>query len=177
MITAILCVDNNNLLGVNNKIVWSKKEDMKRFREITSGGVVIMGRKTYESIGRPLPKRDNFVVTRFVTYGVDKEGITCFNSLQSALDEAKKLEKNIFIIGGAEIYREAIVNGLVDIVDLTVINETFSVSEKDEAVYFDPKWIDCNENFHYEKTNSWQNTADPSLTHSIYTRTFIPSCS
>ncbi|MFH1769067.1 MAG: dihydrofolate reductase [Parcubacteria group bacterium] len=93
-------------LGKDNKLLWDIPEDLRRFRRITKGHVVIMGRKTHESIGRPLPHRLNIVITRNPDYKT--EGCTVVTSLELAIEEAKKHEKEeIFIIGGAQIYEQA----------------------------------------------------------------------
>jgi dihydrofolate reductase len=104
-ICLIAAASENNVIGDHGKIPWDIPEDMKHFREITMGKPVIMGRKTYESIGHPLPKRPNIVITRqkgYVTTGAEVVG-----SLGDALERAGSVEE-VFIIGGGEIYREAL---------------------------------------------------------------------
>jgi len=100
------CLPLNNELGKNNTLVWSMPTDLKYFREKTSGHPVIMGRKTFEAIGRPMPNRKNIVITRDKSYL--RHGVDVVNSLEEALSLAK-LEKNeeIFIIGGEEIFKQA----------------------------------------------------------------------
>lgn len=105
----------NRALGKNNDLIYKIPEDLKRFKEITEGHVVIMGRKTFESIGRPLPNRINIVISRDPNYSVD--GVTVVHSLDEALQLAQGDE--VFVIGGGQIYQEAI--GKADKLYLTVV--------------------------------------------------------
>jgi dihydrofolate reductase len=104
MISIIAAVSNNGVIGVDNKLPWDLPEDLKRFKELTTGNVVIMGRKTYESIGKPLPNRINIVITRNKDFFAPDVIVT--NSLESALLKAGG-DKDIFIIGGGEIYKQS----------------------------------------------------------------------
>ncbi len=106
MISIIAAIGKNNELGKENKLLWSLPADMKHFREITSGHTVIMGRKTFESIGKPLPNRKNIVITRDENY--KKEGIEVVHSLEDAISIARQGLAEIFVIGGAEIYKQAL---------------------------------------------------------------------
>ena len=103
MIAAIASV--NRALGLNGRLIFHIPMDLKRFKEITSGHTIIMGRKTFESIGMPLPNRTNIVITHDDEYFA--EGATIANSLDEALQLAEG-DGEIFIIGGGEIYKEAI---------------------------------------------------------------------
>lgn len=106
-ISIIAAIGKNRELGKNNKLLWHIPEDMKRFKQLTTGHPVIMGRKTFESIGRPLPNRTNIVVTRDKKLTI-KECIVV-TSLEDAILEAKKFNTNeVFIIGGAQIYIQAL---------------------------------------------------------------------
>jgi dihydrofolate reductase len=116
IISLIAAIGQNNELGRNNQLLWKLPADMQYFRDITRGHTVIMGRKTFESIGRPLPERENIVVTRDHSYYAP--GITVVHSLDEALRfaaleqgkhfEEKQEETEIFIIGGGELYKESI---------------------------------------------------------------------
>jgi dihydrofolate reductase len=101
---------SNRAIGVENRLPWNIPEDLKRFRAITTGHPVVMGRKTYESIGRLLPKRPNIIITRQKDFMV--EGAIIAHSLGEALEIAAKSETSpspeIFVIGGAEIYKLAL---------------------------------------------------------------------
>ena len=104
MISLIAAIGKNNELGKNNTLVWNMPTDLKYFREKTSGHTVIMGRKTFESIGRPMPNRQNIVITRDKTYL--RHGVDVVHSLDEALRQAQG-KQEIFIIGGEEIFKQA----------------------------------------------------------------------
>lgn len=106
-ISIIAAIDENRGIGKDNSLLWHIPEDLKRFKELTTGHPIIMGRKTYESIGKLLPGRVNIIVTRNKKYKAS--GCLLSNSLKSAINKAREKEKTeIFIIGGGEIYRQAI---------------------------------------------------------------------
>jgi dihydrofolate reductase len=105
IISLIAAVSKNNVIGNDNKLLWHLPADLKHFKEITSDHTVIMGRKTYESIGKALPKRRNIVVTRQEDFVA--EGCEVFHHLQAAIDTCLN-EDEVFIIGGGEIYNQAI---------------------------------------------------------------------
>ncbi|MFI3281458.1 MAG: dihydrofolate reductase [Rikenellaceae bacterium] len=100
MISIIVAIANDRVIGNNNQLLWHITEDMRYFRSVTSGHAVVMGRKTYDSIGRPLPKRQNIVITR---QDIEIEGCDVAHSLDEALSLIGP-ENETFIIGGAEIY-------------------------------------------------------------------------
>ncbi len=103
-ISLIVAKSRNNAIGRNNQLLWHLPKDLKHFKKLTSGHHIIMGRKTYESIGRPLPNRVSIVITRNLEYQL--EGCLVVNSPQEALQIAKQnTENELFIIGGEEIYR------------------------------------------------------------------------
>ena len=110
MISLIVAVAKNNAIGANNQLPWYLPEDLKRFKELTSGKVVIMGRKTFDSIitklGKPLPNRTNVVITRQTNLKVP-EGVIVRASLEDAL-RSYGGSGEIFIIGGGEIYQRGI---------------------------------------------------------------------
>jgi dihydrofolate reductase len=140
----IVAVSKNNAIGKNNALLWNIPEDLKHFKEVTSGHTIIMGRKTFESIGHPLPNRRNIVITRDDSYTHD--GIEVFNSLIRALD-ACKYEDEVFIIGGGEIYKQAL--PLVDKLYVTHVEKEF------EADTFFPKispdeWTEISNETHLD---------------------------
>ncbi|MFR9558396.1 MAG: dihydrofolate reductase [Rikenellaceae bacterium] len=104
MINIIVAIAQNGVIGGNNTLLWHISEDLQNFKRITSGHPVIMGRKTYESLGRPLPNRQNIVITR---QDIEIEGCSIVHSLPEAL-AMFTAEQEVFIIGGAEIYREGL---------------------------------------------------------------------
>jgi len=93
-----------NEIGSNNQLLWHLPKDLKHFKDLTSGHPIIMGRKTYESIGKPLPNRTNIVVSRQKDWF--EEGILIVGSLKEALKFAKKIDEEVFIIGGGNIYEQ-----------------------------------------------------------------------
>lgn len=106
---AIICaMSRNRVIGLNNQLPWHLPADLQFFKRTTLGKPIIMGRKTYDSIGRPLPGRSNIVVTRQPDFHVD--GLYVANSLEEAMEIAKQLtqEDEYFVIGGAELYSQAL---------------------------------------------------------------------
>lgn len=102
-INIIAAIDEKRGIGKEGKLPWYIPEDLKHFKEITTGNTIIMGRKTFESIGKVLPNRQNIVVSR--DQNLQIEGVLVVGSLQEAIEKA---EKEIFIIGGGQIFKEAI---------------------------------------------------------------------
>lgn len=102
MLTIIVAVAENGVIGSENRLLWHIREDMVHFRTTTSNHIVAMGRKTFESIGRPLPKRRNIVITR---QPIAIEGCEVVHSLEEVLKIAADTE--VFIIGGSQIYEQA----------------------------------------------------------------------
>lgn len=119
-IKIIAAIGKNNELGANNALLWNLPGDMKYFRETTRGATVIMGRLTFESIGRPLPKRRNIVITRSDDYR--PEGAEIAGSLEEAL-EAAKTDPEVYIIGGVSVYAQAL--SICDEMILTEIDEEY----------------------------------------------------
>ena len=110
IVSHIVAASTNNIIGRDNDLPWDIPEDMKFFRETTKGHIVIMGRKTYESMGKPLPKRLNIIITRQKDYKVD--GAIVVGSIDEALEESKKhladWPEEVFILGGGEIYKQCL---------------------------------------------------------------------
>ena len=101
MISLIAAVGKNNELGLDNHLIFNIPGDLKFFRNTTLGKTVIMGRKTYESIGKPLPKRINIVVSNSLK---ETDGITIINSFEEVLEKYLNSEEEVFIIGGESLY-------------------------------------------------------------------------
>lgn len=143
-ISLIAAISENRVIGRDNQLPWHIPEDLKRFKEITKGHPVIMGRKTYESIGRLLPKRINIIVTRDITYMVD--GAVMAHSLDDAIEKAQESiqyrvssteqgknqnteygilntdENEVFIIGGGQVFEQSI--SVADRLYLTIVHTT-----------------------------------------------------
>ena len=130
MFSIIVAIGKNREIGKGNKLLWHIPEDLKNLKEITTGKTVIMGRKTFESIGRPLPNRKNIVLSK----NGDKESfeqkwIKLYQNLENLIAYYKNSEEEIFIIGGEQIYREFMQKGLVRRLYISYIE--FSDSEAD----------------------------------------------
>jgi len=122
MINLIVAFDENHTIGNQGKLIWHCSEDLKYFRKVTTNHIVVMGRKTFESIGKPLPNRINIVLSRSK---IDCPGIISMCSIQEVLDYYKEhSEYELFIIGGAEIYKQFLDS--VDCMYITRIHKTFS---------------------------------------------------
>lgn len=102
-LSIIVAAAENNIIGGDNKLLWHLPNDMKWFKSITTGNTVIMGRKTYQSIGRPLPNRRNIVVSR--NTGLQLDGCEVAHSIEEALQLAAS-DYNVFVMGGGEIYKQ-----------------------------------------------------------------------
>ena len=104
MISFIVAMDNNRVIGKDNQLPWHLPADLKFFKKTTMGHPIVMGRKTHESIGKPLPGRENIIVTRNERY--HSEGCTVFHSVEELIRlDAENTDKEIFVIGGAELFR------------------------------------------------------------------------
>ncbi|CAG4884944.1 Dihydrofolate reductase type 3 [Georgfuchsia toluolica] len=121
LLTLIAAVARNGIIGRNNTLPWRLPEDLKHFKALTTGHPIVMGRKTWESLGQPLPGRHNIVITRDAAYHA--AGATVVNSLEGALHLANDAEE-LFVIGGAEIYRLAL--PLADRLQLTELDADFA---------------------------------------------------
>ena len=119
-ITLIAAAAENNALGKDNDLVWHLPDDFKRFKRLTTGHYIIMGRKTFESFPKPLPNRIHVVITRQKDYQAD--GAIIVHSLEDALQAAKD-DPQPFVIGGGEIYNQAL--DIADKIELTRVHGTF----------------------------------------------------
>ena len=118
-ISIIVAIAQNYAIGKNNQLLWHMPNDLKHFKQITSGRTIIMGRKTYESVGKPLPNRRNIVVTR---QDIQIPGCEVVKSIDEGLSLCAH-EDEVFIGGGAEIYRQAM--DITDRIYLTIIHKDF----------------------------------------------------
>lgn len=122
MLSIIAAVAKNNVIGNKNNLIWNLPEDLKRFKRITSGHTIIMGRKTFESLGRILPDRKHVIITNNINYSIDNQNVEVINNLDF-LEKYIKSEEESFVIGGASIYKELM--PLVNKMYITKINEEF----------------------------------------------------
>lgn len=122
MIKILVACDENRVIGKDNQLIWHLPADLKRFKSLTIGHVILMGRKTYESIGKPLPNRTTIVITRQVDF--QAEGTITAHSVEEAILKAKSLTReDIFIVGGAEIYSLSL--ALADQLLVTQLHDIF----------------------------------------------------
>ena len=172
MFSLIVAVGKNNEIGKNNQLLWHIPEDLKNFKKITAGKTVIMGRNTYESIGRALPNRKNIVLSRnFLEaekkfredrkkYENETTRLEFYDVFQKVIEKYKDLTEEVFIIGGGEIYKKSLEMGIIKRIYMSHVD--FSDNEAD--AYF-PKinlneWITLTEGKYdgwkfciYEKVN------------------------
>jgi dihydrofolate reductase len=120
MLTIIAAVSENNALGKDNQLLWHLPEDFKRFKTLTSGHYIVMGRKTFESFPKPLPNRTHIIITRQNDYQAP-DGCIVVSSLEKAMALCPANEE-AFVIGGGEIYQQAI--NIVDKIDVTRVHTT-----------------------------------------------------
>lgn len=104
MLSIIVATAQNNAIGKDNSLLWHISEDLKRFKEITSGNKILMGRKTFESLPGILPNRPHIVLTRDMNFSVDSDKVTVIHNLDEVISNYKNSDEEIFIIGGGEIY-------------------------------------------------------------------------
>jgi len=142
----IAAAAENNAIGKNNDLLWHLPDDFKRFKKLTTGHKIIMGRKTFESFPKPLPKRIHIIITRDKNYNVKFEDCIIVHSLEEAINLVE--EETAFIIGGGEIYKQAEL--FADTIELTRVHTSF----KDADTFF-PKineeiWNLTHQEYHKE---------------------------
>jgi len=143
MITIIAAIGNKNALGKDNQLLWKLPKDLKHFKTLTENHPVVMGRKTYESIGKALPNRTNIVVSRKENWF--QEGILIVSTLKEALKFAKKIDEDFFVIGGGEIYKQTM--DVAEKLEITQVNGDFEADTFFPKI--DPKiWQKTNEEYH-----------------------------
>lgn len=157
MIALIAARSTNNVIGKNGKIPWNIEGEQKQFKELTTGNIVIMGRKTYEEIGRPLPNRKTIVVSKTCNYKA--ENLTTVRSVKEAVETALPENKDIFFAGGYGIYKEAL--PYVDVMYITEVQ----LQVEDGDVFFPDFNADA-----FEKTVGETAGEKIKYTRVIYTR-------
>lgn len=152
-VSIIVAVSENNAIGKNNQLLWRLPADLKHFKNITSGNTVIMGRKTFDSISKPLPNRRNIVISRQQNLKI--KGVELANSLEQALSLCKS-DCSIYIIGGAQIYLKAL--PFADKIYLTKVHQTFEAD-----AYFpdidERRWLETEKEYHQaDRENAYNYT-------------------
>ena len=116
-VTLVVAIGANGVIGVDGGLPWRLPEDLASFKALTMGHPMVMGRTTFESIGRPLPGRTTIVVTRNPDWSAD--GVEVAPTLEAALERAHELDDEVFLVGGAQVYAQALDAGLVDLMCVT----------------------------------------------------------
>lgn len=156
----IAAAAENNALGKDNDLLWHLPDDFKRFKRLTTGHKIIMGRKTYESFPKPLPNRTNIIITRDKNYKVNFENCIVVHSLETALDLVK--DEDAFIIGGGEIYNQGEV--FSNTIELTRVHGSF------EADTFFPEINDADWELVSEEYHSKDEKHNYAFTYLTYTK-------
>ncbi len=155
MLSIIVAVAKNNVIGKDNKLIWHLPEDLKRFKQLTTGHTIIMGRKTFESLGRVLPNRKHIVLCNDANLKVENENVEVIDSIQ-LLESYINSEEENFVIGGATIYK--LLMPYANKMYITKINEEFEgdvyfpeIKEEEWKIIEEQKGIKNEENpFDYE---------------------------
>ena len=137
--TIIVAVSENQVIGKDNDLIWNLKRDLNRFKNLTSGHHIIMGRKTFESFQKPLPNRVHIVITRQKNYPAPS-GVIVVNSVKEAIESVVG-DDQPFIIGGGEIYEQAL--KYASVIELTLVHSTF-VGDTFFPKIDHEKWIEVN---------------------------------
>jgi len=167
VITVIAARSRNRVIGIDDSLPWHLSSDLKRFKDLTMGHTVIMGRKTFESIGHALPNRHNIVITSDIH--LDFEGIQLADTFQRAILLANLNKTEIFVIGGERIYESALNSPLVDAIELTLVNTRVENGDAFFPVTLPEHWTLVNEEvfckdenndydyafLRYERTHEW----------------------
>ena len=137
MIKILVAFDENRVIGKNNELIWHLPADLKRFKALTTGHVIIMGRKTYDSIGKPLPNRTTIIISR--TPGLQIEGVICTNSIEEAILKAKSLSREDIYALSLAVADQILVTKLHDIFEgdaffPEISTEQWTVTEKERGV-------------------------------------------
>ena len=143
IVNGIIAIDSNDLIGVNNEMPWHSSKDFKYFKSMTLGCPIIMGRKTFDSIGRKaLPKRKNIIISRSETAQYE-ENIFVVQSIEAAIELAKEEgTEKCFIIGGNQIIDYSIKNNLINNMYITMVDTEIEINENDKNIYFNSNLID-----------------------------------
>ncbi len=140
MLSIIVAKASNDVIGGDNKLLWHISDDLKRFKEITSGHTIIMGRKTFESLPKVLPNRHHIVITRDKSFKVDSPDVEVINDINSIINRFENSKEEVFIIGGGEIYKALLPNS--DKIYLTRVYKDFNGDTKFPEINFEDWFID-----------------------------------
>lgn len=138
MISIICAIARNNVIGNDNSMIWHIPSDLKRFKSITSGSTIIMGRKTFESLPGVLPKRKHVVITRDKNYTAHNQSVEVLHSVDEVLKLYENSSEEVYIIGGGQIYKEFLPHA--DKLHLTILEKDFEGDTKFPEINKD-EWI------------------------------------
>jgi dihydrofolate reductase len=138
-VTLVVAMGANRVIGARGGLPWHLPEDLAHFKRLTLGHPMVMGRTTFESIGRPLPGRTTIVVTRQPDWSAD--GVETAASLDAALERAAELDDEIFLVGGGQVYAEALERSLVDVMSVTRVAQAPDGDTWFPAIDWD-RWIE-----------------------------------
>jgi dihydrofolate reductase len=146
-VTLVVAMGANGVIGVDGGIPWHLPADLAHFKQLTIGHPIVMGRRTYDSIGRPLPGRTTIVVTRQPDWSA--EGVQVAGSLDDALGLAEVLDDEVYVVGGAQIYAEALAAGCIDGMSITRVDVAPEGDTRFPDVYWDD-WAETSRDDHPE---------------------------
>lgn len=129
MFSIIVAIGKNNEIGKNNQLLWHIPEDLKKFKKITQGKTVVMGKNTFKSIGKTLPDRNNIVLSKNLHNINNKKNLEICDDFSKIVEKYKNSDEEVFIIGGAQVYKKALELGIVE--KLYISHIDFSVDETD----------------------------------------------
>ena len=161
MLSIIVAIAENNVIGKDNKLLWHVPEDLKRFKSITSGNIIIMGRKTFESLPGVLPSRKHIIITRDENYSVDNPNVEVIHNLSQVINTYKNPSKHAFIIGGGDIYKQVI--HIVDKIFLTKIYESFEGDTTFPQIDFNEFNIEFESEVYTSEKNNLKSPAKESV--------------
>jgi dihydrofolate reductase len=138
-VTIVAAVARNGVIGVDGGLPWRLPDDLRRFKELTLGHVLVMGRKTYESIGHPLPGRTTIVVTRNPSWDSGSAEVGVAGSVSDAIEAGASLEREVFVVGGAQVYAAAL--PLADRLELTWVD----AEPEGDTTFPDVDWSEWRE--------------------------------
>lgn len=148
--TIIAAIDINNAIGNDNQLLWHLPLDLKRFKFLTQNHVIVMGRKTFDSLGRPLPNRLNMVISSNTDYKVP-ENVLLFSSLSESLEAALIKDSNPYIIGGGSIYKQFL--EYADTLEITLVHTQMEKADTYFPKIDFSKWNKTFEEFHSKDDN------------------------
>ena len=157
-VTLVVAMGANGVIGVDGGLPWRLPEDLAHFKQLTMGHPMVMGRKTYESIGRALPGRTTIVITRDPDWSAD--GVEVAPTLEAALERAHHLDDEVFLVGGGQIYVQALDAGLVDLMCVTRV----------AAAPFGDTWFPKIDWLQWREVGRIPNGGDPSFDIVTYQR-------